>query len=65
MIGEANVIAMFSGVQRCSGGDETGNRLAGERIEVEAGPLAVCADVDAFASLEGVAANAKASALVA
>jgi hypothetical protein len=34
-------------------------------LHVEAGPLAVCADVDAFASLEGVAANAKASAFVA
>lgn len=34
-------------------------------LHVAAGPLAVCADVDAFASLEGVAANAKASAFVA
>lgn len=34
-------------------------------LHIEAGPLAVCADADAFVSLEGVAANAKASAFVA
>ncbi|MFF0013716.1 hypothetical protein [Streptomyces sp. NPDC005374] len=33
-------------------------------LHVEVGPLAVCADVDAFASAEGVSAKANAAAFI-